>query len=69
MTTTTTTWFHVYAEDGFESSHRSEAAATRAAQRGFARRRVHYRVVRSDVHGATGGGRSTLVFTTAQPTV
>lgn len=48
---------HVYADDGYESSHRTEQAARRAAQRGSARRPgVWYAVVRTSVHRLTGGG-------------
>jgi hypothetical protein len=49
-------WFHVYAEDGFESAHRSERAARSAARRGSTRRRVAYEVVMTDVLGQSGGG-------------
>lgn len=54
--------FHVYAADGFESAHQSEAAAIRAAKRGQARRRIAYQVVRCDAYGLTGGGRGTQVW-------
>lgn len=54
--------FHVYAEDGFESAHRTEAAARRAASRGSRRRpRVRYQVVRADAFGLTGGGHGTEI--------
>lgn len=49
------TTYHVYAEDGFESAHRSRNAAERAAKRGATRRRVEYRVIEAD-GGYTGGG-------------
>lgn len=55
--------FHVYAEDGFESAHRSESAAIKAARRGAKTRRVAYRVVRCDTSGFTGGGHGTVVWT------
>jgi hypothetical protein len=32
--------FHVYADDGFESAHRTEEAARKAARRGSVRRRL-----------------------------
>lgn len=53
--------YHVYAPDGYESSHRSETAAIRAARMGARRRRMPYRVVATDVYGLTGGGHGTLV--------
>jgi hypothetical protein len=54
--------YHVYAEDGFESAHRTEAAARQAAQRGSRRRpRVQYDVVKTDAYGLTGGGHGTLI--------
>lgn len=53
--------YHVYAEDGFESAHRSLAAASRAAKRGAQRRRMTYRVVECSLYGLTGGGHGTVV--------
>lgn len=55
--------WHVYAVDGYESSHRTEAAAVRAAHTGARRRGVAYRVLATDAYGLTGGGRGTLVWT------
>jgi hypothetical protein len=56
--------YHVYAEDGFESSHRSQAAAERAAKRGHQRRGVHYEVVQTSAYGLTGGGHGARVYST-----
>lgn len=53
--------FHVYAEDGFESAHRSLRAAISAAKRGAKRRNLCYEVVRA-TNGYTGGGHGTSVF-------
>lgn len=53
--------FHVYAEDGFESAHASEASAVAAARRGSKRRALTYRVMRTSRHGLTGGGHGTVV--------
>lgn len=66
---TTRTSFHVYADDGFESAHRSEAAAVRAAKRGAKARRVGYAVIRTSAEGYTGSGHGTVVarFGPAQP--
>jgi hypothetical protein len=51
------TGYHVYAEDGFESAHRSERAALAAARRGSQLRPgVRYDVVKTDAHGLTGRG-------------
>ena len=55
--------YHVYAEDGFESSHRSERAAVEAARRGSRSRRIEYRVVKTDAYGMTGGGRGSRIVT------
>lgn len=60
----TTMSFHVYAEDGFETAHRTLQAATRAARRGWHLRRVPYRVVRADARGLTGGGCGVVVYAT-----
>lgn len=54
--------FHVYAEDGFESSHKTEAAAKRAADRGARRRRMAYSVIR-----VSGGHGSEVYATDAKP--
>ncbi|MDP2661495.1 MAG: hypothetical protein Q8R28_12280 [Dehalococcoidia bacterium] len=48
--------YHVYAEDGFESAHRSQAAAERAAKRGSKARGLEYRVECCGSDGFTGGG-------------
>ncbi len=56
-----TTSYHVYAIDGFESAHRTEAAAAKAAKRGAKRRGLEYRVVKCDAHGMTGAGHGTTV--------
>jgi hypothetical protein len=53
--------YHVYAPDGFESAHRSLAAAEKAAQRGANRRRMVYLVVACDAFGMTGGGHGKVV--------
>ncbi len=53
--------FHVYAIDGFESAHRTQSAAERAAKRGSKLRGIEYRVVRCSAHGLTGGGQGTAV--------
>lgn len=55
--------FHVYAEDGFESSHRTEKAAVAAAKRRSRTRGIEYRVVKTDAYGMTGGGRGTRIAT------
>ena len=55
------TAYHVYAEDGFETAHKSQAAAERAAKRGAKARRLEYRVVKTDAHGLTGGGHGSTV--------
>lgn len=47
--------FHVYAEDGFESAHQTQAAAEKAARRGAKLRGSTYRVVKTSVYGLTGG--------------
>jgi len=47
--------FHVYAEDGFESAHKTQQAAVKAAQRGANRRGLVYQVVECSSHGFTGG--------------
>lgn len=54
--------WHVYEEAGYESAHRSEAAARRAAQR-YSRRLPHntYSVVTA--LGYTGGGRGVVLAT------
>jgi hypothetical protein len=59
--TTNSKPFHVYAEDGFESAHKTESAAVRAAKRGAKRSRKAMRVVKCDAYGLTGGGHGTLV--------
>lgn len=56
-----TTPFHVYAIDGFESAHRSEAAAIKAAKRGAKNRKVEYRVIKCGPSGFTGAGQGTTV--------
>ena len=53
--------YHVYAADGFESAHQTQAAAHKAAERGAARRGLTYKVVKADRHGMTGGNRGTVV--------
>lgn len=63
----TTTPFHVYAADGFETAHRSEAAAVRAAKRGAKRRGVRYYVAKVDAHGLTGGGHGEVVWDSSTP--
>lgn len=60
-----TTSYHVYAIDGYESAHRTEAAAVKAAKRGAKLRRIEYRVYRTDRQGLTGGGHGTLVWSSA----
>lgn len=59
--TTTTTSFHVYAEDGFVSAHRTEDAARRVAQRGASRRGGELRVYRAGPDGTTSATSGTLV--------
>jgi hypothetical protein len=55
--------YHVYAEDGYESAHRSLRAAERAARRGAKRRGLEYRVVECDPRwGYSGGGRGQTVY-------
>jgi len=54
-------YWHVYAEDGYESYHRSEDAAIRAARKYSRRRDVTYHVMMADIHGVSGGGRGTYV--------
>lgn len=61
----TKTPFHVYAEDGFESAHRSAAAAIHAAKCGQARRRVSYCVFKCDAYGLTGSGHGAKVWPVA----
>lgn len=61
MKTHSTKSFHVYAADGFESAHTTQAAAERAAKRGAKLRGVAYRVVRASAYGLTGGGHGTVV--------
>lgn len=58
--------YHVYAPDGFESAHRSLAAAERAARQGARNRRMEFRVYLTSPYGYTGGGQGTLAYT-AQP--
>ncbi len=54
---TTATRYHVFTEDGFESAHRSLAAAEKAAKRGHKNRGMAYAVIECDpYHGLTGGG-------------
>ena len=53
--------YHVYAPDGFESAHRTEAAAIRAAKRGAKRRHIIYQVVACDAYGLTGSGHGYIV--------
>lgn len=55
--------FHVYALDGFESAHRTLAAALRAARRGHRARGVGYMVVRADAFGFSGRGHGAVVAT------
>lgn len=57
--------FHVYAIDGFESAHSTEAAAVRAAKRGVKNRRVLYTVVKCGANGLTGGGNGAVVWSSA----
>lgn len=52
--------YHVYAEDGFESAHRSLSAAKKAAARGSKRRGLRYEVAKIDAYGYTGGGHGTV---------
>lgn len=54
--------FHVYAIDGFESAHQTEAAAIRAAKRGAKNRGVAYTVVRCGLSGLTGAGNGTEIW-------
>jgi hypothetical protein len=54
--------YHVYAIDGFESAHRTAAAAIRAAKRGAKRRGLLYTVVRCSLSGHTGGGNGTEIW-------
>lgn len=54
--------FHVYAQDGFESAHRSLNAAIRAAKRGQKRRGLGYEVVETSAYGLTGGGHGQVVW-------
>lgn len=54
MTTTSANRFHVYAIDGFETAHRTAAAAIKAAKRGASLRGVLYTVVKCDMYGMTG---------------
>ena len=56
-----TAYYHVYSESGFESAHRTERAATSAAQKGARRTKLVQRIVRADSAGFTGSGRGTLV--------
>ena len=60
-------YYHVYAPDEFESAHRSLDAAERAAKRGAKNRRMEYRVYLTSVHGMTGGGHGSLVYTAPPP--
>ena len=62
MSTNSTAMFHVYAVDGFESAHKTAAAAIMAAKRGAARRGVLYTVVRCDAYGLTGGGHGVEIW-------
>lgn len=57
------TSYHVYAEDGFESAHKSAAAAQMAAKRGSKRRGLEYRVVETGANGMTGSGNGSVVAT------
>ena len=60
-------YYHVYAPDGFESAHRSLAAAERAAKLGAKNRRMEYRVYVTSSTGMTGSGHGTLVYTASPP--
>lgn len=57
-----TTPFHVYAIDGFESAHKTAAAAIKAAKRGVKTRGVLYTVVRCSLSGHTGAGNGTEIW-------
>lgn len=54
--------YHVYADDGHESAHKTEAAAIRAAKRATKVRGLKHWVVRCDRRGLTGGGHGTRVW-------
>lgn len=54
--------YHVYAIDGFESAHKTAAAAIKAAKRGTKRRRMLYTVVKCSLAGYTGAGHGTEIW-------
>lgn len=61
-----TTQYHLYADDGFESAHRSLVAAIRRAKHGWKTRHVAYRVVECGTKDYTTGGE-TPVFSVGTP--
>jgi hypothetical protein len=65
----TTSRFHVYAVDGYESAHKTAAAAIRAAKRGSAKRGVLYTVIKCDLYGYTGGGQGVEIWASDGKTV
>lgn len=56
------TSYHVYAVDGYESTHRTARAAVVAAKRGAKRRGVLYTVVKTDRSDLTGGGHGSEIW-------
>lgn len=55
--------YHMYSKNGFESAHRTEASAVRAAKGGARRSGKECRVYRCSAYGFTGDGHGTLIFT------